>query len=282
MSSIRTGVFWHDIFKGQDWPIIGDKFMHFPEVLAEVLDYENVQLFESKPVSDELLLKVHTPYLVESFKQAWYYEGGSRTIGGMVEAMEKICEGKLTNALNFMVAVGHHAGRASAWGGTYASLTGPVIYNAREKYGIKKFAILDTDSHHADGTREIFFGDHDVLHVCFCSSNVIEDNGTKICVDAGYHTSDENYLNLVRKEFIPRIKEFKPYVIIHLLGHDTAEGDYGSRGLSKEFFLDLVRLVNKHAKEICEGRYLITSMGGDGVDLADYIFPNVVKILSGR
>ena len=278
----KTGIFWNDVLKGQDWPIIDDKFIHFPEVLAEVLEYENVQLFESKRASDELLLKVHTPKLVEGFKQAWYAEGGLHTIGGMVEAAGKICAGELTNALNFMVAVGHHAGRSSAWGGTYASLTGPAIYDAREKFNVKRFAIIDTDSHHADGTRDIFYGDQDMLHVCFCSSNIIEDNGTKICVNAGYNTTDEAYLELVRKEFILRVKKFQPFMIIHLLGHDTAQGDYGDRGLTKNFFLELVRAVNKCAKEVCEGRYLITSMGGDRVDLADFIFPNVVKILAGK
>ncbi|MHA1130493.1 MAG: hypothetical protein ACTSQI_18265 [Candidatus Helarchaeota archaeon] len=282
MVSIRTGIFWNEILKGQDWPIIGDKFTHFPEVLAEVLEYDNVKLFESKPAPIELLYKVHNPDIVEQFTHAWYYQGGILAIGGMVEATAKICNETLTNAVNFMVAVGHHAGKSFAWGGTYASLVGPAIVNAREKYHVQKFAVIDTDSHDADGFRDISLGDRDIFHMCFCSHNVVEDRGTKICVNAGYHTTDEAYLELVRKEFIPRVKRFKPFMIIHLLGHDTAQGDYGNRGLSKEFFLELVQLVNECAKEVCEGRYLITSMGGDRVDLADYIFPNAVKILSRR
>jgi acetoin utilization deacetylase AcuC-like enzyme len=282
MPAVKTGIFWNDILKGQDWPIIGDKFTHFPGVLEEVLEYDNVQLFESKPAPIELLYKVHTPDVVEQFTHAWYYQGGIHTIGGMVEAVEKICTGELTNAVNFMVAVGHHAGKSFAWGGTYASLSGPAIVNAREKCPVRKFAVLDTDSHDADGFRDISLGDHDILHVCFCSHNVVEDAGTKICVNAGYHTTDDAYLDLVRKEFIPRVNEFNPYMIVHLLGHDTAQGDYGDRGLSKEFFLELIRLVNDCAQDVCEGRYLITSMGGDRVDLADYIFPNAVRILSGK
>ncbi len=282
MGQIKTGIFWNDVLKGQDWPIIGDKFTHFPGVLNEVLKYDNVQLFESKPAPLDLLYKVHTPTVVENFQRAWYFQGGIHTIGGMMEASEKICKGELTNALNFMVAVGHHAGKSFAWGGTYASLSGPVIINAREKYDVERFAVIDTDSHDADGFRDISMGNPNILHICFCSHNVVEDNNTKICVNAGYHTTDEAYLDLVREEFIPRVKKFKPYMIIHLLGHDTAQGDYGDRGLSKEFFLDLVRLINETAKEVCEGRYLITSMGGDRVDLADYIFPNAVKILAGH
>ena len=42
-----------------------------------------------------------------------------------------------------------------------------AIATLKEK-GIKRFAIVDTDSHHGDGTRDIFRRDVGVLHVCFC------------------------------------------------------------------------------------------------------------------
>jgi len=281
---MKTGIFWNDIFKGKSWPIIGDKFIHFPEVLEEVLKYDNVILYESPRAPEEILYKVHTENVVKSFLSSWYAEGGLHTIGGFMLALEKIWSGEITNGLNFMVAVGHHAGKSSAWGGTYASLTGPGIYNLREKYPNDniKFAILDTDSHHADGTRDIFYGDHDVLHVCFCDENLEEDEGTKFCVDVGWYTNDEEYLKKVDEHFIKKIKKFKPNIIIHLLGHDTHHDDYGDRGLSEDFFLELVKMVNKAAQEVCNGRYLITTMGGSNVEVADYIFPRIIKILSGR
>ncbi|MFX1449636.1 MAG: hypothetical protein ACFFCM_02265 [Promethearchaeota archaeon] len=280
---MKTGVFFNKIFKGKDWPIIGDKFQNFPEVMDDVLKLDNVFLYESKPVAEDLLNKVHTRDLLILLKRAWYYEGAITTIGGMVSALEKIWEGEITNALNFMVAAGHHAGPADAWGGTYASITGPAILNLRIKFPeAKRFAIIDTDSHHGDGTREMFMGDKDVLHVCFCSSETSEDGGTKICVDVGYRTTDKAYLEKVEKNFILKVREFKPDLIIHILGHDTCQGDYGDRGVSKEFFLKLTNMINETSLKICEGRYAITTMGGDRVDIADYIFPNIIKILSGH
>ena len=281
---MKTGIFWNDIFKTKDWPIIGNKFIHFPEVFGEILKYDNVILYESPKAPVEILYKVHTEHVVKSFLNAWYCEGGLYTIGGFMTALEKIWTNEITNALNFMVAVGHHASRDSAWGGTYASLTGPGIVNLREKFPDKdfKFAILDTDSHHADGTRDIFFGDHNILHVCFCDEDVAEDNNTKFCVDVGWYTNDDDYLSKVEDNFIKKVRKFKPDIIIHLLGHDTHHDDYGSRGLSKEFFLRLAKMVNECAKEVCNGRYLITTMGGDNIEVADYIFPRIVKILSGR
>ncbi|MHA1299806.1 MAG: hypothetical protein ACTSO9_10255 [Candidatus Helarchaeota archaeon] len=280
---MKTGVFFNKVLVGQDWPIIGNKWTHFPEVMEDILKYENVILYESQPVSEDLLSKVHSQRIVNELKNSWYYEGAVVTIGGMVSALEKIWSGEINNALNFMVAAGHHAGPDSAWGGTYASITGPAIYNLRQKFPeAKKFAIIDTDSHCGDGTRAMFLGDKNVFHVCFCSSDEIEDDGTKICVDVGWRTTDKSYLEKVTNNFIIRVKEFKPDLIIHILGHDTCVGDYGDRGVSRDFFLKLVQLLNQTAMEICDGRLAITTMGGDSVEVADYIFPNIIRILSGH
>lgn len=59
------------------------------------------------------------------------------SVGGSVEATERILSGDMTNALVFTVAAGHHAERDSAWGGTYASCAGPAFHNVREKLGLR-------------------------------------------------------------------------------------------------------------------------------------------------
>jgi acetoin utilization deacetylase AcuC-like enzyme len=117
------------------------------------------------------------------------------------------------------------------------------------------------------------------LHVCFCSySNVIE-NGTKVDVDSWNTTTDEEYLGIVRKEFFTREKLFKPFLIFHNLGHDTARGDYGDRGLTRDFFPQLAKEVKECADEACNGRYLIITHGGSRADIAEYIFPRIAEIL---
>ena len=47
-----------------------------------------------------------------------------------------------------------------------------------------------------------------------------------------------------------------------------------------EFFIKLAELVNNAAKEVCEGRYVIITQGGTRADVAEYIFPKIVKILA--
>ncbi len=276
---MTTGVFFHPEFANGNWPIIGNKFHNFPAILKELLKNEMVKLFEPEPVKESLLLKVHSHSYLEEVKKAWYYRGASLSVGGCVQAAEMVAEGKIINGLVFTVAAGHHAEPSYGWGGTYLSCIGPSVVNVRERFGIKRFAIIDTDSHHGNGTRAVFRNNPDILHVCFCDEDRVEENGTKIDVDIGYRTDDERYLEMVRKQFFNRVREFKPFLIFHNFGHDTCEGDYGDRGLTKEFFIRLATEVNEIAKEVCCGRYIILTHGGYLSEVAEYIFPRILEIL---
>jgi acetoin utilization deacetylase AcuC-like enzyme len=277
---VTTGVFFHELFGGKEWNIIGDKFRRFPQAMEHALKLPQVALHAPQPVSEELLLKIHTPRFVEELKRAWYYDGVRYSVGGCVEATKRILSGDLVNALVFNVAAGHHAERDYSWGGTYASCAGPAFYSARQRFGRKRFAILDTDCHHGNGTRDVFRSDEDVLHVCFCGSDRVEGNGLKICVDAGWNCSDEGYLERVRREFVSRARDFRPDMILHNFGHDTCQGDYGDLGLSPEFFPVLAREIDDCAREICQGRYLIVTHGGYRADVAEYIFPRIIELLA--
>ena len=279
---MTTGVFFHEKFKGEEWLVIGDKFRHFPGAMDKQLSLPNVKLFEPKKVSEELLLNIHTPGFVGNLKDAWYCEGAFLSVGGCVEATEKILSGELENALVFTVAAGHHAERDSAWGGTYASCAGPAFFNARETLGPKRFAIIDTDRHHGNGTRDIFVKDDDVLHVCFCSWDRIEGNGTKICVNIASPHTDDTYMEKVEKEFVPRVRDFRPDMILHNLGHDTSQLDYGDIGLTEAFFPRLTARIKRCAQDICHGRYLILTHGGKRRDVAESIFPKMIEILAAE
>jgi len=275
----RVGVFFSEKFKGRSWPIIGDRFRDFPEAFGELLNHPDFTLYEPKPVSEELLAKVHSRRLLETVRAAWHYEGARLTVGACVEALEKIWTGEINSAVVLSVAAGHHAGPDNAWGGTYLSSFGPAILNLKEKHGVRRFAILDTDSHHADGDRAMFRGNPNILHVCFCGFNRVEEGGLKVDVDVGWRTTDEAYLKLVEEEFLRRAEAFKPEAVLHSLGYDTCQGDYGDRGLTPAFFPRLVAKVKAFTDRVCGGRYLIAIMGGSNPQTASLIIPEMVRVL---
>lgn len=181
---MTTGVYFHELFSEKIWHIINDKFQNFPEIMEVELNLPKVELITPKKIDEKLLLKTHSQGFINNLKKQWYSDGAFYTVGGCVEASEKLIARDLKNALVFGVAAAHHAECDSAWGGTYASVSGPVVVNLQEKYPNIKIAILDTDSHHGNGTRDVTMGKQNVLHVCFCSTNRVEDDGTKICVNS--------------------------------------------------------------------------------------------------
>jgi len=71
-------------------------------------------------------------------------------------------------------------------------------------------------------------------------------------------------------------------MILHNLGHDTCEGDYGDRGLTKGFFPGLAAEVKACAESVCSGRHLVLTHGGNRADVAEYIFPRIIEILAGE
>lgn len=279
---MKVGVFFHPHFSELSWPIIGDKFKNFPKILKGFEGRDDVVIITPAEPNEELILLVHDQSYINSIRDQFYFRAATLSVAGVQMALEMIRKGGLLRAFVFSCASGHHAGRASGWGGTYLSCIGPPVYYYWKNYGRERFAIIDTDSHHGDGTREIFLEEKEVLHVCFCSENRVEGEGQKIDVDVGWRTSDKDYLDLVQMEFYPRVKSFRPYLIFHNFGHDTCQGDYGDRGLAPEFFLELARKVKSYADEVCSGRYIIITHGGRRRDVAEYIFPKIIDILAQK
>lgn len=276
---MKTGVFHHQVLTEHTWDIIANKLKNFTRVVDELARLPGVVVYEEEPISQELLLKVHTRQLLEEVKSYGNYEAGIYSADGCVKAAEKVWTKEIDNAF-LTSSCCHHAGPNRAWGSCTVSGSGPMAVNMREKFGVRRIAILDTDSHHGDGARAIFRGNRDVLHVCFCSSDVVEDGGTKIDVDVGYSTTDEEYLKKVRQHFIPRVMDFKPDLIFHMMGHDSAQGDYGDRGLSWDFFPQLAKEMKEVADKVCGGRYIVGLGGGARFDIAEYITPKIVRILA--
>lgn len=275
---MATGVFFHRDFVGKEWPVVGDRYAGFLKILQELSRDPEICVVEAEPVEEELLLRVHTRDFLEQQRKAWYYHGARITVGGAVKACEMVWKGELRNAVVFLVAAGHHASRASAWGGTYLSCIGPALLRLRE-LGLKRLALIDTDAHHGDGDRDVLKEDEEALHICFCWRDCAE--GTKICISVRNVSCDEEYLRIVKSSF-PMIRKFEPEMIVHFFGHDTHWNDYGSLGLSEDLYIELAKEVKGLAEEVCSGRYVILDGGGANREVGEYIWPKIIGVLKAK
>ena len=277
----RTGIFF-TYFQGE-------RLRDFPQALIGILDKRNVSYYDAvydssdgfyyvEPVSEELLLKVHSRDMVQRVKLTGDYESALYSAGGTVQAAEKIHHGDLDNAFVFTSFGDHHAGRNFYGGMCYFNGAALAIASLRER-GIKRFAIVDTDCHHADGTRDIFGNDDDVLHVCLCYQDYF-DNHNNVDVKIPYHTSNEEYLARMRQEFVPRVIAFKPDYLLWEFGYDATQGEYGDKGLTKDCHLKLARLIKGVTDEVGYGRLITILCGGSSRAIATYTIPRIIRCLA--
>lgn len=280
---MRTGIF----FYYQE----GERLRDFPQALKGILEKDNVFFYDafypSKPSSSfdlesipfEMLYQVHTTEMVEEVRKTGDFEGALLSAAATVRASEKIWMGEIDNAFVFTGYGDHHAGTQFFGGGCYFNGAAIAIQVLRKRFGAKRFAIIDTDAHHGDGTWEIFEADPDVLYVCFCADPYWEENN-KVNIQVPMRVKDEEYLKLIREGFSPRFKIFQPEILFWNWGYDGTQGEYGDIGLTPECHILLAKELKAMAVENSGGRFIIVLCGGSRRDLARYLIPQVIEILS--
>jgi acetoin utilization deacetylase AcuC-like enzyme len=278
----RTGIFF-TYFQGE-------RLRDFPQALTGILDKDNVAYYDAvyqyrnglyylEPLSEALLLKVHSADMVSRVKLTGDYESALYSAGGTVQAAEAIWRGEIDNAFVFTSFGDHHAGRDFYGGMCYFNGAALAIKALKER-GVRRFAIVDTDCHHADGTRDIFASDDDVLHVCFCSQQWADEHNN-VDVRIPSPTSDEAYLAQLEREFVPRAVAFQPEYIFWEFGYDATRGEYGDKGLTRDCHLQLARVIKEAADRVCQGRLITILCGGSGRSVATYTIPRIIRRLAG-
>ena len=267
----------------------GERLGDFPQALDGILDKENVSYYDAvydsgdglyylEPAAEELVLKVHSPSMVRMVKLTGDYESALYSAGGTIQAAREINLGKIDNAFVFTSFGDHHAGRNFYGGMCYFNGAALAIATLKER-GVGRFAIVDTDSHHANGTRDIFANDNDVLHVCFCYQDYVDEHNN-VDVMIPYPTSDEEYLVKIKREFIARAIAFKPEYIFWEFGYDATQGEYGDKGLTRDCHLKLARLLKEVADKVCHGRLITILCGGSSRAIATYTIPRIIACLA--
>ena len=276
----RTGVFYHEICGKEAYKTLAMSVEEGFESLVKAGFFEkpNVILIESEPASEEELLKVHTHRWIEEVKKTRWWRVSPYSTGGMVSSTEKVLSGEIDNALVFVGVGGHHAHPDSAWGGCFFNMMAVAIRIAREKGLGRRFAIIDTDTHHADGTRDIFLHDEDVLHICFCGYG--ESLGrTKICLSHGL--SDDEEVEILEREVPWRVGEFKPDLIYWVCGLDTHRDSYGTRRLTENCYPRLAKVIRDMADKICDGKLVVKTGCNAPAYVSEFVMPRILSILSG-
>lgn len=278
----RVGIYYHPSFSRKSYLTVGNRLRDFPEALDDLLQLPNVQMFQCPRASETLILKVHAPEMLQGVARDRMCSTAYESVGGVVAAMEALARQELDRAFCFIGAGGHHAGYRTFWGACCFNDVVIALRQVREISPIQRFAIVDTDAHHGDGTRQLLWNDPEVLHLCFCGDDYQSEDGTKIDVDvyrlAGEGNPDRAYVAAVQQS-LPRVTAFRPQLLVWYYGFDTHRLDYGSIGLTEAAYLQICDLMLAASKELQIPLQVVLG-GGSLASLAKATIPPIIRKLA--
>jgi acetoin utilization deacetylase AcuC-like enzyme len=278
----NVGIYYHPSFSRKSYMTIGNRLRDFPEAVEHLLKKPNVRLFEAPRASEELILKVHAREMLRMVALDGFCSTAYESVGSVVAGMEALARGEIDRAFCFIGAGGHHAGYRQFWGACCFNDVVIALTHVREISPWRRFAIVDTDAHHGDGTHQLVRDDAEVFQLCFCGVNVKSEDGTKVHVNVhrmNWHEDpNTQYLEQVRRN-LPLIPPFKPDLLIWYYGFDTHLEDYGSLGLTEEAYFEICDLVIAASAEM--GVPLQVVLGGGSLPhLAAATIPEIIRRLA--
>lgn len=235
-----------------------------------LLDIEGIIEYKPDLATIEDVRRVHFSVPDESSiltKSHLISAGGAKKIG--IEVME----GRIERGFALVRPPGHHAMRVvhGARGFCNINIEAVMIEYLREKYGINRVAIVDTDCHHGDGTQDIYWHDPDTLFI-----SIHQDGrtlypgsgfqyelggptalGTTINIPLPPRTSEEGFLYALKHAVLPLLQDFKPDLIVNSAGQDNHYTDpLTNMNFSAQGYAELTRLLRPHIA-VLEGGYSI-------------------------
>jgi acetoin utilization deacetylase AcuC-like enzyme len=278
----QVGIYYHPSFSRKSYMTVGNRLRDFPEALEDLLARPNVRLLEAPRASEDLILKVHDRDMLPMVARDGFCSTAYESVGSVVAGMEALARGEIDRAFCFIGAGGHHAGFRQFWGACCFNDVVIAVAHTREISPWRRFAVVDTDAHHGDGTRQLVRDDTDFLHLCFCGLDYRSDDGSKIDVNVHHmhwqEDTNTQYVDLVRRH-VPLIAPFKPDLLVWYYGFDTHLEDYGSLGLSEPAFFDICDLMIGAAAQMDIPLQVVLG-GGSLPHLAANTIPEIIRRLA--
>jgi len=247
-------------------------------------------VLEPRPSTDDDLARVHTREHIASIvavrgrasmiDEDTFTSPDSDDIarlaaGAVLTAVDHVLEGAAgSRALALVRPPGHHAEADKAMGFClYNNIAVGAAY-ARSR-GLARVAIVDFDVHHGNGTQAMFYEDPSVLFVSshqypFWPGTGAADEtgrgaGTGFTVNVPLTMGDRD--DVVERKYaelvLPRLREFKPELLMISAGFDAHEMDpLGQLRMTTEGFARLTTALLSVANESCEGRVVLVTEGG--------------------
>lgn len=264
------------------------------QLIRSGLDYV-VRQFDAKSINTELLSLAHDKEYIDFVINNAPSEGNfvigedsimnSKTLtsallsaGAAVDAVDMVMSGDLSAAFCATRPPGHHAEHNKGMGFCFFNNAAIAAAYAKEKYGLKKVAIVDFDVHHGNGTEDIiknYFikkNSKDKKSYLFCSTYQypfypfeIEASTTPPIINTPLEATakSKEFRDVIREFWLPALTTFKPELIIISAGFDAhIEDDMSQISLTEIDYRWITEELKAIADEFGNGRIVSVLEGG--------------------
>lgn len=271
-----------------------ERIANIKSVLERAPSKGRFDWYEGREAAEDEILLFHTAGYLEALKH-WDIDGKwvSATTylpragltgvkagaGTTLEALQAIIDGKVDKAYALVRPPSHHAAPAVADGYCFLNCVGMAVQKALDS-GYQKIATVDWDVHHGNGTQQGFYHrdevltislhmDHGAWGITHPQTGGVDEVGDgrglgfNLNLPLPMGSGDALYKSIVADIVVPKLRQFKPDLIVVSNGHDASQFDpNGRQSVTMQGFHDMARMVGDAAGELCQGRLLAVQEGG--------------------
>lgn len=317
MSSAKPCGFYYspdaiDHDPGPNHPERPERFTAVWEALDRLGAFSEAQMPDSKPLSREILHRVHDPAYLHTAEEEVHrgflqlstgdtainhhsWDVALHSAGCAVAAVEDVFNETYLRGFSLMRPPGHHA---TAFRGMGFCLLNNVAIAARHAQSLmpgSKVMILDWDVHHGNGTQDIFYQDGSVF---YCSvhqdhwypftghrdeKGIGDGEGATLNLPLPAGTKGADVMNALENELTPAMETFKPDWVFVSAGFDSRKGDpLGGFLLEDSDFAELTRYTMDLAARYANDRLISVLEGGYNLEGLAKASSAHAKVLMGR
>ena len=254
---------------------------------------------EVKEVSEISQITGHLQHLdMDTSVSAKTYEASLYSVGGNLNGIDEIIEGKVKNAFALVRPPGHHSNSYKCSGFCiFNNIAIAAEYLLKEK-GLKRVAIIDWDCHHGNGTSSIFyegtesgevilFNSHQDGRTLYPGSGFIDEigsgkgKGRMVNFPMPPRAAEDIILIFFDQIIKPICDEFQPEFMLISAGFDTHWTDQlTNMGWTYQGPANYLKKLKTLADEYAKGRILITLEGGYEIDKQAKAVYNCLQVLN--
>jgi acetoin utilization protein AcuC len=269
--------------------------------LAEELGVtgQRLRLVDAPVATEEQLLTVHEPILIEAVTRAGttgehdercglgsednpvfrdMHHAAAHVVGASIEAFDQVWSGRSLHSAN--ITGGLHHGMPDRSSGFCVYNDVAVGIKQLLDQGAQRVAYVDVDVHHGDGVEAIFWNDPRVLTISLHETGQMLFPGTGFPNDVGGPdaqgyavnvalppgTSDAGWLRAFHAVVPALLREFKPEVLVTQHGCDSHLDDpLAHLMLTVDGQRAAYLALHDLAHEVADGRWIVTGGGGYSV-----------------